>query len=104
MSWVLLFLAGCCEVIGVMCMKKYTDGYGKKYIIGIILSFVVSFSLLSIVMKTISMATAYAIWTGIGTAGSALAGFIIFKEKATVLNIIFIALIACGAVGLKVLS
>lgn len=104
MSWVLLILAGCCEILGVMCMKRYTDGHGKKYLIGIAFTFAVSFSLLSLAMKTISMATAYAIWTGIGTAGSALAGFIIFKERATVLNIIFIALIACGAVGLKVLS
>lgn len=101
MAWLCMVAAGLCEVAGVINMKKYTETKRKIFILGCVCTFAVSFSLLSYAMKTIPMATAYAVWTGIGTAGSALVGFIVFKEKATVLNALFISMIACGAVGLK---
>ncbi len=85
-------------------MKKYSETKRKIFVFGCVCTFAVSFSLLSYAMKTIPMATAYAVWTGIGTAGSALTGFILFGEKATAFNVFFIAMIACGAVGLKLVS
>ena len=55
-------------------------------------------------METIAMGTAYAIWTGIGTAGGALAGILFYGEQKDAKRIFFIALILCAAVGLKILS
>ena len=52
-------------------------------------------------MNTLPMGTAYAIWTGIGTAGSALLGILIFRESADWRRLAFLSCILCGAVGLN---
>lgn len=104
MAWFFLFLAGCCEILGVINMKKYTDTKKKSFLIAVIIIFAINFVFLAMAMKTIPMSTAYAIWTGIGTAGSAVVGFLIFKEKVTAQNLIFIGMIAFGAIGLKLLT
>jgi quaternary ammonium compound-resistance protein SugE len=65
---------------------------------------VVSLALLGIALRTIPVGTGYAVWTGIGAAGTAIVGIIVFAEPATVLRLGCIALILAGVVGLKFAS
>lgn len=104
MAWFFLILAGLCEILGVINMKKYMDTKKKLFLAAVIITFSINFIFLAMAMKTIPMSTAYAIWTGIGTAGSAIVGFLIFKEKITALNLLFIGMVAFGAIGLKLLT
>ena len=66
-----------------------------------IVSMILSMWLLSIVIRTIPMGTAYAIWTGIGAVGSVAAGIVLFGEPAAALRLLSAALIVVGIVGLK---
>ncbi|WP_300599458.1 multidrug efflux SMR transporter [Helicobacter typhlonius] len=104
MSWVYLLLAGCLEIIGVITMKKYSLSGRKILLFGLLVQFMLSFSLLSLAMQGIAMATAYTIWTGIGTAGGVLVGVWFFKESKSVKKLFFIALIIASVVGLKVIG
>lgn len=67
-------------------------------------SFLLSFSLLSYAMQSLSMGTAYAVWTGIGTVGSTIVGMFIFGEPKEAKRVLFIAMILCSAVGLKLIG
>lgn len=101
MDWGFLILAGVCEVAGVAAISKFKK---KKNVINVIYmfaGFATSFFLLSVAMKTISMGTAYAIWTGIGTVGSALIGILFFGESAGWKRLLFIAMIISATIGLK---
>lgn len=104
MAWVFLILAGICEIIGVLFMKVATEKKGWAPKVILIANFGVSFFFLSLAMNTLPMGTAYAIWTGIGTAGSALLGILIFRESADWRRLAFLSCILCGAIGLKLLS
>lgn len=101
MGWAFLIIAGMGEVCGVMSIKAYTVKKKIMPLLGIILSFTVSFFFLSQAFNTIPMGTAYAVWTGIGTVGSALFGILIYKESREAKRLFFIGLILIGAVGLK---
>jgi paired small multidrug resistance pump len=66
--------------------------------------FLLSFLFLTLAMRTISMGTAYAVWTGIGTAGSAIAGMLLYGESREWRRLLFIAFILGAAMGLKLIS
>ena len=101
MSWLALLIAGCLEVVGVLNVKRL--GESKKNALPfMILSFGLSFFLLSYAMNEIPMGMAYATWTGIGTVGSALLGMIVFNESSDWKRLFCIALILFSAIGLKV--
>ncbi|QDO96713.1 quaternary ammonium compound efflux SMR transporter SugE [Ferrovibrio terrae] len=104
MAWIILVIAGLTE-IGWAIGLKYTDGFTRLWpsiLTG--LSMVVSIVLLGIALKTLPLGTAYAIWTGIGTVGTAILGIYLFGESATVLRLVCIGLIVAGIVGLKVVT
>jgi quaternary ammonium compound-resistance protein SugE len=61
-------------------------------------------ALLGVALRTLPLGTAYAVWTGIGTVGTAILGIVLFREPATAARLACIALIVAGIVGLKVLS
>lgn len=104
MAWVSLILAGMFEVVGVLGMNRINrDKNVKAYLLfctGIILSFI----FLSLALRNLPMGTAYAIWTGIGTAGGALVGMFFFGESQEWRRILFITMILAAAVGLKLIS
>jgi paired small multidrug resistance pump len=85
-------------------MKVATKNKGWRAKLILIVNFGVSFFFLSLAMNVLPMGTAYAIWTGIGTAGSALLGILLFHESADLRRLAFISCILCGAVGLKLLG
>ena len=104
MSWIFLFFAGLFE-IGWAIGLKYTDGFSRPVpTILTIASMIVSLGLLGLALKTLPVGTAYAVWTGIGTVGTALLGILLLGEPTTALRLACIALIVCGIVGLKVLA
>ncbi len=104
MSWVALILAGCFEVVGVMGMAMINKKLSIYSIITLVGGFTLSFILLSLAMREISMGTAYAIWTGIGTVGSALVGMVFFGESKNKIRVFFIFLIIASVVGLKLIN
>ena len=104
MAWTALFFAGLFEIVWAVGMK-YTDGFPRLWpTIGTFTAMVVSVVLLGFAMKTLPLGTAYAVWTGIGTAGTVIVGMILFNEPATALRLGAIGLILIGGVGLKLLG
>ncbi|TKB35301.1 MAG: quaternary ammonium compound efflux SMR transporter SugE, partial [Mesorhizobium sp.] len=100
MSWIFLFLAGLFE-IGWAIGLKYTDGFSKPLpTVLTVASMIVSLTLLGLALKALPVGTAYAVWTGIGTVGTALLGIWLLGEPATI-RLARIALIVCGIMGLK---
>ncbi|MGF7049034.1 paired small multidrug resistance pump [Paenibacillus sp. DS2015] len=104
MAWLAIIGAGICEVFGVIGMKGVADHKGWKFYLLMACSFVLSFSLLSYAMTSLSMGTAYAVWTGIGTVGSAVVGMLMFGEKKEWKRMMFISMILVSAIGLKLIS
>lgn len=104
MYWFALVTSGLFEILGVTMMGKLKEDRSKKNIFLLILFFTASFSLLSYVMNYLPMATAYAIWTGIGSFGGALVGIIFFKESKSFLRILFICVILLSVIALKLIS
>ncbi len=104
MSWVYLLLAGCLEIVGVITLKKYSLSGAKIFLLGMFIQFALSFSFLSLAMQEIAMATAYAIWTGIGAAGGVAVSTLFFGESKSFKKLFFIALIIFAVVGLKLVE
>lgn len=104
MHWTYLFLAGLFE-IGWAIGLKYTDGFTRPLpTIFTVASMVVSLGLLGLALKSLPVGTAYAVWTGIGTIGTAILGIALFSEPATFARLACIGLIAAGIIGLKTVA
>jgi quaternary ammonium compound-resistance protein SugE len=102
MSWTYLFLAAVFE-IGWAVGLEYTEGFTKLWpSVGTIIAMILSMGLLAQAVKTLPIGTAYAVWTGIGAVGTAIAGIILFGEPRNTSRIVFISLIIVGVAGLKV--
>lgn len=101
MAWVYLIVAGLFE-IGWATGLKYTEGFTR---LGPSLwtaaSMALSVWLLAVALKTIPIGTGYAVWTGIGAAGTALAGMVLFDESREVIRIVSIVVIMAGILSLK---
>jgi quaternary ammonium compound-resistance protein SugE len=104
MAWVYLFFAGLFE-IGWAIGLKYTEGFSRLVpSLWTVASMIVSLGLLGLALKSLPVGTAYAVWTGIGTVGTALLGIALFGEPATALRLACIGLILAGIVGLKLVT
>lgn len=82
-------------------IAKGEKGSGFPILIG---GFIISFSLLSIAMATIPLGVAYAVWTGIGTVGSAIVGMIFYNESTDHLRLMFMGMVIVAVVGLRLVS
>ncbi len=101
MAWLYLFVAGLFEV-GWAIGLKYTDGFTRPVPVALTFaSMLASVLLLGLALKTLPVGTGYAIWTGIGTVGTAILGIALLGESAGMMRIMCIALIVMGIVGLK---
>jgi quaternary ammonium compound-resistance protein SugE len=99
--WVSLGIAGVFEIVWAVGLK-YTDGFSKLWPSLVTLwAMGISLYFLSQALKTIPLGTGYAVWTGIGAAGTAILGIILFSESAALIRLFCIALIIGGIVGLK---
>ena len=101
MAWICLLIAAVFEVIWAVGMK-FTLGLTRFWpSVFTVLASIVSFVLLAQATKTLPLGTSYAIWTGIGAAGTAALGILWFGESASIARLVCIALIVIGVVGLK---
>ncbi|MCW5592990.1 MAG: quaternary ammonium compound efflux SMR transporter SugE [Betaproteobacteria bacterium] len=100
-AWGVLLLAGLAEVWWAVGLK-YTDGFTRPVPTALtVAGMVVSVWLLAVALRTIPLGTGYAVWTGIGAVGTAVAGMILFGESRDALRLACIALIVAGIAGLK---
>jgi quaternary ammonium compound-resistance protein SugE len=104
MSWVYLVVAGLLEV-GWAVGLKYTAGFTRLWpSVFTLATMAGSVGLLGLALRALPLGTAYAIWTGIGTVGTAVFGMIMLGEPAGALRLLSIGLIVAGIVGLKLLT
>lgn len=104
MAWVYLTVAGLLEIVWAIGLK-YTEGFSRLGPTAItVAAMVASIVLLGIALRDLPVGTGYAIWTGIGTIGTAVLGILLFQEPATALRLASIGLIVAGIVGLKLVS
>lgn len=104
MAWVYLFVAGLFEV-GWAIGLKYTEGFTRLGpTLWTLAAMAVSLFLLAVALKTISVGTGYAVWTGIGAVGTAILGIVLFGESRHVVRLLCIVLIISGIAGLKLSS
>jgi quaternary ammonium compound-resistance protein SugE len=106
MNWIILIIAGLCEAGFAFCLGKAREAEnGKAYWYGGFLLFlIISMLLLIKAVQSLPIGTAYAVWTGIGAAGTALMGIWLLDEPATFRRIFFIVTLIASVVGLKVVS
>lgn len=102
--WFSLAIAGVFEVVWAVGLK-YTDGFSRLWpSVFTLWAMAISLYFLALAIRTIPLGTGYAVWTGIGAAGTAIFGIILFAESANLLRLLCIGLIISGIVGLKLTS
>jgi len=106
MPWVYLVIAGLFEWGWPVGLKLGLGEHGLRWgWIGFaVLCIAASGALLLIAQKSIPIGTAYAVWTGIGAAGTFVLGLLLFAEPATPARFFFVGLIVVGIIGLKLSS
>jgi quaternary ammonium compound-resistance protein SugE len=101
MAWAILIVAGLFE-IGWAIGLKYTEGFTRLWpSIWTVAAMMVSLYLLAVAIRTLPIGTSYAVWTGVGAAGTAILGMILLGEPASIARVASIGLIVAGIVGLK---
>jgi quaternary ammonium compound-resistance protein SugE len=104
MYWIYLILAGMFEISFTTCLKLSNDFTNVKWSIGFFVSITLSFLFLNKAIQGIPLGTAYAVWTGIGAVGTALAGVLFFAEPVFFWRMFFLVTLIGSIVGLKVVS
>jgi quaternary ammonium compound-resistance protein SugE len=103
-AWLALLLAGVLEVVWALSLKA-TDGLTRFWPLMMTLSTIIlSFGLFTFSLKSVPFGTAYAVWAGIGAAGSMIAGMVMFGESVDAFRIACLTLIIGGMIGLKLAS
>ncbi len=104
MAWGYLLLAGLFEVGFTTCLKASAGLTKPGPAAGFVACLVASMGLLSLAIRTIPLGTAYAVWTGIGAAGTAIVGIVWFGDPASAGRIAFLVLLIGSVIGLKIVS
>ena len=100
-AWLALLFAGVLEIIWALGLK-YTDGFTRLWpSVGTVIAIGFSFALLAMSLRSVPFGTAYAVWTGIGAAGTAAIGMLVFGESADAARVLCLSLIVVGTIGLK---
>lgn len=101
-AWAWLLFAGLLEVGWAIGLKS-SDGFRRPGVSALtVLGMIASFYGLAQALKTLPIGTGYAVWTGIGAVGTAIAGVIFFGESKDAARILSILLIVAGIIGLKI--
>ncbi|RPI89259.1 MAG: multidrug efflux SMR transporter [Spirochaetales bacterium] len=102
MDWLFLVIAGFCEIGWPLGLKISQASANRMPGIALaVVAMAASGVFLWLAQKTIPMGTAYAVWTGIGAAGTFVVGVIVFRDSADLMRILSVLLIIAGVVGLK---
>ncbi|ABD86838.1 quaternary ammonium compound efflux SMR transporter SugE [Rhodopseudomonas palustris] len=103
-GWLALFAAGLLEIAWAMGLK-YSDGLTRFWpTAATALAILASFALMAVALKSLPFGTAYAVWTGIGAAGTIVVGMVMFGESADPVRLLCLLLIVAGMIGLKLNS
>lgn len=105
MAWLFLIIGGLFE-IGFTISLKYSENFSRlwpsvSFGVCIVLSFLF---LNKAINNGLPIGTSYAVWTGIGAAGTAIAGMLLFKEPAAFWRLFFLFMLISSIIGLKVIS
>ena len=104
MAWLLVIVAGLFETVFAVALKL-SEGFSRwGWTIAFAVCAVISFTLLSIGLRSLPVGSAYAVWTGIGAAGTAAVGMVFLRDPVTTLRLLSILLIIAGVVGLNLSS
>jgi quaternary ammonium compound-resistance protein SugE len=102
--WLALFAAGLLEIAWALGLK-YSDGLTRFWpTAATLVAIAFSFGLMALALRTLPFGTAYAVWTGIGAAGSIIVGMLLYSEPTDPVRILCLTLIVAGMVGLKLNS
>jgi quaternary ammonium compound-resistance protein SugE len=104
MAWFILIVAGLLEVAFTTCLAKAKESSGVAYtmwLIGFFVSVSASMYLLYKATLTLPLGTAYAVWTGIGAAGTAIVGILFFREPLHMWRLFFLFTLISSIIGLK---
>lgn len=104
MAWFYLFIASFGEIFGMAAINLYIEKKNWQRLLLVVIAFSFGFLFLGLAMIDIPLATAYAVWTGLGATGAVIMGVLFFKESISLLRIIFLTLIITGAVGLRIIG
>ncbi len=103
-AWLALLAAGLLEVAWALGLK-YSDGLTRFWPTALtLMAIALSFGLMALALRSLPFGTAYAVWTGIGAAGSIIVGMLMFSEPTDPVRIFCLTLIVAGMVGLKLNS
>lgn len=104
MAWWYLLGAGLFEIVWASSLKS-TEGFTRLWpSLGTVTAMIASFLFLGEALKTIPVGTGYAVWTGIGAAGTAVVGMALFGESRDVLRLLCLLIIMAGIIGLRISS
>ncbi len=104
MAWLYLILAAACEIIFAGCLKLTENFSNLKWSVVFVFFYSLSIIILNKAVQNIPIGTAYAVWTGIGAAGTVLLGIFYFKEPYDFWRIFFLSTLILSIVGLKVIA
>jgi quaternary ammonium compound-resistance protein SugE len=104
MAWVALFLAGLLEMVWALLLKQSAGLTRPVPTIGFFVALLLSMVLLAQALRTLPVGTAYAVWTGIGAAGTAIVGMIWLGESRDVLKLVSLVMLLAGIAGLRITS
>jgi quaternary ammonium compound-resistance protein SugE len=101
MAWALLGIAGILEIAFAFAMKSSAGFTRLLPALITVATGLSSVMLLSLSLRTLPMGTGYAVWTGIGAAGTAIVGMVVLGESAALPRVLCILLILAGVIGLR---
>ncbi|HCO68117.1 MAG TPA: ligand-binding protein SH3, partial [Dysgonomonas sp.] len=104
MAWLYLILAGMSEIVWAYGLKATHGFTNLKWSVITIIFMFVSFFLFAKSMKQIPIGTGYAVFTGIGAAGTAIIGIIFLNEGTGFLKMVSLTILILGIVGLKLVK
>lgn len=107
MNWILLIIAGLFEAAFASCLGKAKETTGNTaifWMIGFFICLSISMLLLYKATQTLPIGTAYAVWTGIGAAGTVIVGMIFFQEPVQFWRLFFLSTLITSIIGLKFVS
>lgn len=104
MAWLYLIAAALCEIAFAASLKMTANFSNLKWTIVFVFFYVLSIVLLNKAVQTIPIGTAYAVWTGIGAAGTVIIGILWFREPASFWRLFFLVTLVLSIVGLKFVS
>jgi quaternary ammonium compound-resistance protein SugE len=100
-GWIYLVVSGVIDVAWALSMKKANGFANLGWSLVSLILLAAFVYLLTRALTVLPVGTAYAVWTGIGAAGTVIAGILMFSEPATALRLFFIGVVVAGIVGLQ---